>query len=65
MIKQSPFLNVYMMISVASYMFTLSVYTLLWCNFSIEDLVQISSEIVQLGNLLSDHIYYENKHEFD
>ena len=65
MIKQSPFLNVYMMISVASYMFTLSVYTLLWYNFSIEDLVQISSEIVQLGNLLSDHIYYENKHEFD
>ena len=56
MIKQSPFLNVYMMISVASYMFTLSVYTLLWYNFSIEDLVQISSEIVQLGNLLSDHI---------
>ena len=65
MIKQSPFLNVYMMISVASYMFTLSVYTLLWYNFSIEDLVKISSEIVQLGNLLSDHIYYENKHEFD
>ena len=64
MIKQSPFLNVYMMISVASYMFTLSVYTLLWYNFSIEDLVKISSEIVQLGNLLSDHIYYENKHEF-